>query len=329
MVAPKVTLADCTLPATASVEEIESVIKLYGGCVVKGLFKPETCNQALAEFQPYLDNLGTGAQKWNGTFFPSTTKKVAGLITKSDTYASMILNETLLHIAHDLFAVRHKNRFYEPRKYSTCKPQIHVTDLLEIHSGGKAQVLHRDDSIYHNILPKADVWTKGRDVSILNFVALSRVTPDNGGTLFVPGSHLWGDEEEAPNEEDALKADMETGDVFMMLCSTYHGGGNNILPPEDPLSVRSVALIGYSAGWLKQEENQYIALDWKKLATMPRAVQELAGWTVGLPMLGWYDHGHPLNHLGHDIPNGDHTFFDNNQDDTADGEPIFEMPSLV
>lgn len=42
-------------------------------------------------------------------------------------------------------------------------------------------------------------------------LALSPNYPENGGTLFIPGSHLW-DEERDPTYEECLAATLDVGD---------------------------------------------------------------------------------------------------------------------
>lgn len=66
---------------------------------------------------------------------------------------------------------------------------------MRIGPGGKAQPLHRDDYIAHNVHTEVSEWDDSRDMrretAVGCFVAGSRVTPENGGTAFIPGSHLW------------------------------------------------------------------------------------------------------------------------------------------
>lgn len=66
---------------------------------------------------------------------------------------------------------------------------------MRIGPGGKAQPLHRDDYISHNIHAGIDKWDDERDANresaVGLFVAGSKVTKENGGTQFIQGSHLW------------------------------------------------------------------------------------------------------------------------------------------
>lgn len=166
------------------------------------------------------------------------------------------------------------------------------------------QTFDSDDYTFNRILPHADTWMKGRDLSILTFTACSRVTAANGGTWFIPGSHLWSEEEAKPSFDDALQLELEVGDTFMygvssterawllltcsssrtsFLCSAFHAGGPNNLPEGSLDSVRTMVALGFCQGTLRQEENQFLSLDHAKLAKLPRQVAELAGWSIAQP----------------------------------------------
>jgi ectoine hydroxylase-related dioxygenase (phytanoyl-CoA dioxygenase family) len=69
------------------------------------------------------------------------------------------------------------------------------------------------------------------------------------------------------------------------MCSIYHAGGTNTIAAGEPLAVRTVCTLGFTKGYLKQEENQYLAIPAEKLAKLPLEAQLLAGWTVAPPYL--------------------------------------------
>lgn len=81
------------------------------------------------------------------------------------------------------------------RKETVSKPYIASTTALRIGPGAKAQELHRDDYIHHNYLEDLEVWqdepNRRRETSVGLMVAATKVTRQNGGTQFIPGSHLW------------------------------------------------------------------------------------------------------------------------------------------
>ncbi|KAF2629532.1 hypothetical protein BU25DRAFT_408799 [Macroventuria anomochaeta] len=60
-------------------------------------------------------------------------------------------------------------------------------------------------------------------------------------------------------------AEMIPGDTFFMLGGVYHGAGSNTTINEERLVYATFATRGY----LRQEENQYLAIDLSKIAELP------------------------------------------------------------
>lgn len=75
------------------------------------------------------------------------------------------------------------------------KPYVTSGTALRIGPGGKAQPLHRDDFINHNYHTEINEWEDGedqrRETAVGMMVAGCKVTKENGGTQFIPRSHLW------------------------------------------------------------------------------------------------------------------------------------------
>lgn len=59
-------------------------------------------------------------------------------------------------------------------------------------------------------------------------------TQANGAIRFIPGSHSW-DRKLAPKEEFVVYAEMEPGDAFFMLGSTFDDGSANTTTNEERL----------------------------------------------------------------------------------------------
>jgi ectoine hydroxylase-related dioxygenase (phytanoyl-CoA dioxygenase family) len=127
------------------------------------------------------------------------------------------------------------------------------------------------------------------------FVAGTKTTKANGATRIVPGSHLWDFSVPPPPtslNEDIFVAEMEPGDAFFMLGGTYHGAGANMTVEEERLVFAAFATRGY----LRQEENQYLAnRDLEKLRMLPEEVLRFAGFGCGKPYMGWVDMDDPMN----------------------------------
>jgi ectoine hydroxylase-related dioxygenase (phytanoyl-CoA dioxygenase family) len=53
-----------------------------------------------------------------------------------------------------------------------------------------------------------------------------KTTKENGGTIVIPGSHLW-DNERPPLGREAIAAELEPGDTLLFDGHIYHAGGSN------------------------------------------------------------------------------------------------------
>lgn len=56
--------------------------------------------------------------------------------------------------------------------------------------------------------------------------ALTKTTKENGATIAIPGSHLWGPDRK-PLYDEAVPAELEIGDALIFLGNLYHAGGGN------------------------------------------------------------------------------------------------------
>lgn len=85
---------------------------------------------------------------------------------------------------------------------------------------------------------------------------------------------------------------MERGSVLFYLGSTIHGGGANRSG-----APRSGLINTYSLGWLRQEENQYLAIPREIAESYPQNVRRLMGYQShdvlgvypGDPDGNWFD----------------------------------------
>jgi ectoine hydroxylase-related dioxygenase (phytanoyl-CoA dioxygenase family) len=151
---------------------------------------------------------------------------------------------------------------------------------IEIHPGETAQNLHRDDGIYPIARPHPEL--------VLNTMwALDDFTEANGATRVAPGTHRWVDE--SPNDATpVVTAEMPAGSVMFFLGSVYHGGGaNNTDKP------RLGTILEYVVGWLRPQENHVLAVPQEIVNTLPVRLQELLGYNIHPPFVGYVDGRHP------------------------------------
>jgi ectoine hydroxylase-related dioxygenase (phytanoyl-CoA dioxygenase family) len=111
------------------------------------------------------------------------------------------------------------------------------------------------------------------------------------------GSHLWEDDRAEADPALTTGAVMSKGSVLIYTGSIYHGGGANAS------DVHRIGInVGYSLGWLRQEENQYLACPPDIARTLPEGLLRLMGYQRGAVGLGYVDDvREPLDWL-YDLP---------------------------
>ena len=133
----------------------------------------------------------------------------------------------------------------------------------------------------------------GRDAGIGLFVAGKKCTRQNGATRFIPGSHLWDYSEGPAREDQTFYAEMEPGDAFIVLSGCYHGGSANKTEDEERLVYSTFS----TRGWMRQEENQYLANEIEAIKRLPDWLQERVGFGLSRPFLGWVNLSNPMQVL--------------------------------
>jgi len=112
------------------------------------------------------------------------------------------------------------------------------------------------------------------ELQLASVIALVDFTAENGATRVFPGSHRWAPGR-SPTNEEAVIAEMPAGSAIVYLGSTFHGGGAHT--GTDP---RRGVHLSYTLGWLRTEENNYLAVPPEVAARLPRRCQEVLGYAV-------------------------------------------------
>ncbi|XHG09927.1 hypothetical protein AWENTII_012963 [Aspergillus wentii] len=276
-------------------EEIIYLLKRDGGVFVKSLIPEQDVDQAYSEVKSRLDS----DVEWNGSFFPAQTQRAPSLIARSPTYTkTQLMNPIYRQVCDHFLTTRSTFWWGDEQKESLSKPYVHSCTAMRIGPGGKAQPLHRDDYISHRYHSEIGQWDDTRDMdresAVGLFVAGCRITKENGGTQFIPRSHLWGtDRRTPPRVDECIFADMEKGDGFIMLASAFHGGGSNTTEDEHRLVFSTFVVRGY----LRQEENQFLAVPADVVRSYDRDVQEFMGYCMSEPACGNVEQMDPIYHL--------------------------------
>ena len=264
------------MSADVAPADIATVLREDGCVIISDLVSPGVMDQVTAELAPYI----TATSGGNTEFLGHATRRTGALVARSSRARFLITHPTILDTL-DLVLGDHGSTF-----------QIDLTQLVDIGPGEPAQMIHRDQwSFDHYPFPT------GFEVEVSTMWAVTEFTEEMGATRVVVGSHLWEDD---PSEVDSALttgAVMAKGSVLIYVGSIFHGGGANTT------DVHRIGInVGYSLGWLRQEENQYLACPPEIARTLPEGLLRLMGYQRGSFALGYVDdmrepldwlYGHP------------------------------------
>ena len=247
------------------IDEAMEVLNRDGAAVYRNVVDDEVIDQVAGELEPYLQRAFDG----EGEFWGYQTKRVASLIAKSRTYGTHLATCPQILAVMDQLLLPHCVRYH-----------LHVTQAVRIGPGEGRQILHRDDALMPFRHPGPQ--------SLCNTMwSLTDFTVENGATNVILGSHLWDDDTVPDGTEEVAHAVMPKGSCLIYLGSVFHGGGQNVTGNE----YRTGMITGYSLGWLRQEENQYLAVPPDVAKNLSENVQHLIGYHLHANFLGWVE-GH-------------------------------------
>jgi len=211
-----------------------------------------------------------------GDFYGSTTKRFGRLLIRSPLARDLVQHAQILAIVEAVLS-------------PWCERiQLNTTQAIAIHPGAPAQLPHRDQ----------DMWRgpTGEVEYLVNVMwPLTSFTADNGATRIWPDTH-GAKARETETEARPLPVEMEPGAALLFLGSTLHGAGAN-----HSAYIRRGIVIGYSLGWLKPYENQWLAYPPHVARTFPPDLAALVGYRQHRPNLGNFEGQCPSVLLGNDI----------------------------
>lgn len=251
------------------------------------LIIPEVMTQPEVEAQraalaPLIAEGPHGRNVFEGT----KTNRIYAMLDKSPVFADMVGHPVPLAFAE---------YFLGPSCLLSACLAINLTP------GESAQPWHTDDG--HITVPTPhDVF------GISTFWALEDTTENNGATELLPGSHKWAvqdfpgvlvDQDFADASEpdpdtdpgyhpDAVKALMPAGSLMIARSDLWHRGGANRSEGS-----RLVVTPQYCAGWARPLETMLLAVKPERAAKLPKRIQELLGYSIHPPFMGYVDGVHP------------------------------------
>jgi ectoine hydroxylase-related dioxygenase (phytanoyl-CoA dioxygenase family) len=240
-----------------------------------------------------LDRVRDGLQPWlqqdlpgRNNFEGHSSNRVYALLDKSPVFSELV--------AHPLSLA-----FAEADLGRSCL--LSACLAIQLNPGESVQPWHYDDSHLDVPRPRPS-W------GVSAFWAIDETTAENGATEILPGSHHWPDNfiaggsnaatfdgsAQDTNQEgdgarpDALQVLLPAGSLMITKGTLWHrGGANNSDKP------RLIVTPQYCPGWARQLENMCLGLSREKTRALPERVQELMGYSIHAPFMGYVDGMHP------------------------------------
>lgn len=236
-----------------------------GFVIIRNLLAADQLAAIREEFDRLHGAIGVGHNSFGGY----QTKQVFNLLARTRLFDQLILHRDVVALVEGLL---------------DDQIQLSIASSITLGPGESAQVLHRDDSYYpirrpHQALTANVLW------------ALDDFAEDNGGTRFVPGSHLW-DDALQPEASEISVAEIPAGSVLIWHGSLLHGAGSNATSQWR----RGLSAI-YARAWLRQQENQYLGMDPAQVTTLPRDMQRMLGYAMFGATMGNVDGCDPKHWL--------------------------------
>jgi ectoine hydroxylase-related dioxygenase (phytanoyl-CoA dioxygenase family) len=231
-----------------------------GYCVIPELAAPEAITALDADLAADFAETPFG----EGSFYGERTKRFGRLLMRSPRVAPLIQHPLVLAIVESLLS-------------PWCDTiQLNLAQAVAVHPGALAQMPHRDQDMWRGPIGEVEY--------LVNVMwPFTRFTRDNGATRLWPRSHGKAAMRAEP-ETDEIFAEMAPGSALLFLGSTLHAAGAN-----RTAGIRRGMIVGYSLGWLRTYENQYLAYPPAVARGFSPELAALVGYRQHRPNLGNFE----------------------------------------
>ncbi|MFK7842841.1 MAG: phytanoyl-CoA dioxygenase family protein [Sphingorhabdus sp.] len=253
-----------------------------GYVIFPGIMSKEDIERQRGALQPFIEADIRGRNVFEGV----QSNRIYAMLGKDPVFSDLIVHPLQLAFA--------AKELGQSCLLSACL-------AINLHPGETVQPWHMDDDHCRQPSPR-------KALGVSTFWAIDPMTEDNGATELIPGSHKWGkvelnganslgdfiskgsdDQDVDPGaHKDAIKAVMPAGSLMITKGNLWHRGGANRSDKS-----RLIVTPQYCPGWMRPLETMLLAVPEEKAAALPKRVQELLGYSIHEPFMGYVDGMHP------------------------------------
>ena len=255
------------------------ILKDQGYIILENLLDAGSVNQLSSELSTWFDK----TPACRGDFYgQGTTTRYGSLLSKAPTTQDIVLHPEITDIIGEFL----RPSSFEP---SYCDwYQLSLSQAVRIHPGAPMQPVHMDELMYPCV--------KDYEYMVNVIWAIDDFNEENGATRLWPAP--MGPKDVFDYDmNDSIVAEMPKGSALIFLGSTRHCGGANM-----SLAGRTAIIFSYALGWLKQNENQFLAYPPEVAKDFPKEIQDLIGYRIHRPNLGGYEYNCPSKLLNGERP---------------------------
>lgn len=246
-----------------SIEPEVERLRRHGYTIIPSLLSRVQIERLKVALAPYLRGALLGRNNFEGFH----TERVYALLAKAPVVAELVEHPRVLALLDQLLAPNYL---------------LSANLAIQLYPGETRQPLHFDDGFYQVPRPR-------RAYGVSTIWAIDEFTADNGSTEIIPGSHLWGEERPAEDDPRIEVMVMPPGSVLVFLGTLWHrGGANRSRAPRLAITPQ------YCEPWLRQIEQQILAVPRDVAARYSARIQALLGYSIHPPFMGYVDGMHPL-----------------------------------
>ena len=250
---------------SAPVEDVDrcmAAVERDGYVIIENLISEEMAAEIKADLIPrFVHDSG------RNTFEGFKTQRLYAFFEKSLICNPLVEHPLILGML---------DRLFQPNYLLS---QLQAINILP---GEEQQPLHHDDLFYPLPRPR-------KAIGAATIWAIDPFTEDNGATVVIPGSHLWGDR--VPTEEEKKQLTpvvMPAGSVVFFLGTLWHSGGAN---RSD--AARLCVTAQYCEPWCRTQENYSLSISRETVKQCSEHIQRLLGYSIHAPFMGFVDGKHP------------------------------------